>query len=184
MSGPKVPGTTDPIAPDTSEIVVRRAGSADVAAVTALMRAQNAYHVDLVPHIVKRVDRATTEAWCAERLAASDCAIFLAWSGAGGAEEEEAVGLVMLHVKEIADQAGLHGIRLGFVDELFVQEAARRRGVARALVAAARDCARALRCNALSLNVWAENEAAIAAYAALGFAPVFHRMALTLDAEE
>jgi ribosomal protein S18 acetylase RimI-like enzyme len=157
-------------------VSVRLAGAADLAAVSALMGRQNHYHAELVPHIVKRVDPAESEKWCAGILSDPAHKIFLAESGS-----DEAVGLLMLHDKRYDESVPLHGVSLAFVDELFVVAAARRMGVARKLVEKGRCYAKEQGFAALSLNVWGANHLAVEAYKALGFETVYHRMALPAD---
>ncbi|MFJ4686002.1 GNAT family N-acetyltransferase [Streptomyces sp. NPDC088789] len=66
-----------------------------------------------------------------------------------------------------------------FLKELYVREAARRRGVARALMAALRDEAVLLGCSRIEWTADADNPPALAFYAALGAEPgqgkVFYR---------
>ena len=157
-------------------VSVRLAGAADLAAVSALMGRQNHYHAELVPHIVKRVDPAESEKWCAGILSDPAHKIFLAESGS-----DEAVGMLMLHDKRYDESVPLHGVSLAFVDELFVVAAARRMGVARKLVEKGRCYAKEQGFAALSLNVWGANHLAVEAYKALGFETVYHRMALPAD---
>jgi len=157
-------------------VTVRLAGTADLAAVSALMDQQNHYHAELVPHIVKRVEAPDTENWCAGILSDPAHKIFLAESGS-----DEAVGLLMLHDKRYEKSVPLHGVELAFVDELFVVAKARRTGVARKLVEKGRCYAKEQGFAALSLNVWGANHLAVEAYKALGFETVYHRMALPAD---
>lgn len=158
---------------DNQPVSVRIAGAADVDAVADLMWAQNRYHAELVPHIIKRVDAPGTKAWCAAQLADAEHTIFLAESADG-----TAAGLLMGHVKVFAETPVNRHVTLYFVDELYVHEDRRRQGAARALVAAARDFAATKGCSALSLNVWGANRLAIGAYEALGFDTVYQRMTL------
>ncbi len=161
---------------DELPVEVRVANLSDLDAVALLMRGQNRYHADLVPHIIKEATRAGTRSWCADQLADPTQTVLLAET-----DDDRPVGALMMRCKIYPDRAVMHGVRLGFVDELFVTEDVRRRGVARALITAAKAEARRLDCQALSLNVWGANVAAISAYDALGFETVYQRMTMALD---
>ncbi len=162
--------------PLPSGLKIRETREQDVDAVAALMRGQNAYHADLVPHIIKAVSVEGTRAWCKEQIADPAMTIFLAeW------EQSQAVGALMLHIKIYPDTSVMHGVKICFIDELFVLAGVRRRGIGKALIARARAHAVTAACDGLSLNVWGANTGAIGAYEALNFETVYQRMTLSLD---
>ncbi len=102
--------------------------------------------------------------------------IFLADTG-----QSRAVGALMLHIKIYPDTPVMHGVKICFIDELFVLADVRRRGIGKALIARARAHAVTAACDGLSLNVWSANTEAIEAYEALNFETVYQRMTLSLD---
>jgi ribosomal protein S18 acetylase RimI-like enzyme len=156
--------------------VVRLAEATDCDAVAGLMGGQNDFHVELVPHMVKRVGPTGTKAWCASQLADPSFTIFLAET-----PDSEPLGLLMLHNKIYPDTAVTYGVNLAFIDELFVTAGYRRLGIGKSLIMAAKDYAVAAGCEGLSLNVWGANKLAIDAYDALGFEIVYQRMTWPLD---
>jgi ribosomal protein S18 acetylase RimI-like enzyme len=79
-----------------------------------------------------------------------------------------AVGHAVLTVRHAMEFGG----PLGYVDDLYVVPAWRRRGVARALLAALRRECSARRCAAWQVEVGASNAGAVALYRSLGLAPV------------
>ena len=157
-------------------MTIRHATNGDWAAVSGLMQQQNHFHVDLVPHIIKRVSADATDDWCRAQLADADVTIFLADDDADGA-----LGLAMIRIKRYAGSLVSHGVDLAYIEELFVVPGARRQGIARDLLAGAKEFAKSKGLSAVSLNVWGINKEAIAAYDALGFETVYQRMALNID---
>jgi GNAT superfamily N-acetyltransferase len=74
----------------------------------------------------------------------------------------------------------LRGLRFGLVDELVVMPNHRRTGVATALVAQVETWARERGIEALELNVWAFNQAALELYAKEGFSVLRHYLRKSL----
>lgn len=104
-------------------------------------------------------DAAAAREFLRERLAASDSALFLAWT------DEHAVGFTQLY--PLFSSIGL--TRLWLLNDLFVAAAARRRGVATALLAAARRHARDTGARGLLLQTGTDNTAAQALYERSGW---------------
>lgn len=93
-------------------------------------------------------------------------------------QEGIAIGYALLSFSFSLERGG----RVGLLDELFVLPAARGQGVAKALLAALRETARALHCRALLLEVDAANEKARRLYTGAGFRlHARHVMELPLD---
>jgi GNAT superfamily N-acetyltransferase len=85
-----------------------------------------------------------------------------------GAEEENIlVGICAATVKII----GMTSLCSAYLDELFVDEPFRHRGIARALIEATESKAKALGSKCLILNVWAFNQEAKNLYESLGMTP-------------
>jgi GNAT superfamily N-acetyltransferase len=80
--------------------------------------------------------------------------------------EGERLGFV--HAK--LDRSAFSGEVVGYVSTLVVSGAAERRGVGRALMAAAEEWARGRGCNLITLEVFASNVEARAVYGRLGYA--------------
>jgi len=87
--------------------------------------------------------------------------IWLARSGG------RAVGHVVLAVRYTMEHGGFSG----YVDDLFVRPALRRRGVGRALLKQLFDECRARGCKSVQVEVGSSNTAALALYGLLGLAP-------------
>jgi aminoglycoside 6'-N-acetyltransferase I len=87
------------------------------------------------------------------------------------AEEDSAlIGFAELSIRNIAE--GCSSGRVAYLEGWYVEPVARRRGVGRALVAAAEEWARAQKCSEFGSDTEIENDASAAAHAALGFAEV------------
>lgn len=82
-----------------------------------------------------------------------------------------AVGWAVFHCHEAKNFVVKEERRCGYVAELFVEEAARGRGIGRALIAACEDAARARGLKRLMIGVHAANARARRSYEAAGFSP-------------
>lgn len=91
-------------------------------------------------------------------------AVLLAFDGA------EAVGFAELSIRSVAESCETD--RVAYLEGWFVEPAARRRGVGRALVAAAEDWGRAQGCSEFGSDTQIWNQDSVAAHAALGFTEV------------
>ncbi|MCA1828150.1 MAG: GNAT family N-acetyltransferase [Myxococcales bacterium] len=80
------------------------------------------------------------------------------------------LGFAELSIRNIAE--GCTTGRVGYLEGWYVEPSARRRGIGRALVAAAEDWARAEGCSEFASDTEIDNEASAAAHAALGFEEV------------
>jgi ribosomal protein S18 acetylase RimI-like enzyme len=143
---------------------VRRAGAADHAVLARLMTAQLVEH-DL-PADAARVNRGLDVALAPD----SPAWLFLA-------EDQGAALGVMLAQRCASVEKGGLGL---WIEELYVVPAARRRGVARALLQHVIDAAPALGIVSLDLEVVKSQSAALALYPALGFKRV-DRLRFTRD---
>jgi aminoglycoside 6'-N-acetyltransferase I len=85
-------------------------------------------------------------------------------------EAGEILGFAELSIRPYAE--GCQTDRVGFLEGWYVVPEARRRGVGRALVAAAEDWARAQRCTEFASDTLVDNDVSTAAHHALGFEEV------------
>jgi len=139
-----------------------------VAAATALFDAYRVHHgVSVVPGATRR--------WLADQLGAGRLAAALATDRAGAVQD--GFGLVTW----VTVPASLDLRELVQVRDLWVRPTDRRRGVGRALLAHVVDRAVAARASRVSLQTDAANAAALALYAATGFAPVMDLQTLSRD---
>lgn len=81
-----------------------------------------------------------------------------------------AVGFVELSIRSVAESCETD--RVAYLEGWFVEQTARRRGLGRALVAAAEDWGRAQGCTEFGSDTQIWNTASAAAHAALGFTEV------------
>lgn len=96
------------------------------------------------------------------------------WDGAVlVAEEGDAVvGYVCVYRRYVSEELDDPPDETGYVSDLVVAEAARGRGIGRALLRAAEACVREAGVASVRLSVLAGNDGAIALYEAQGFTPV------------
>ncbi len=87
--------------------------------------------------------------------------VLLAWQG------ETAIGFAELSIRNVVD--GCETGRVGYLEGWYVLPEARRRGVGRALIAAAQDWARGQGCSEFGSDAAIDNEVSLAAHRALGF---------------
>ena len=111
----------------------------------------------------------------ARLLAARDEALLLTEDSTG-----VVCGLVHVSVYDTPARPTMVPRRRAHIDDLVVAARVRRRGIGRALVAAASDWARTKGAIEILLTVWAGNDAAEQFYAALGFAPLSQVMRRSL----
>ena len=86
-------------------------------------------------------------------IAETDSDDWLGWLEAGLREQPES----------------LRPAKMGYIEGWYVDEAHRRRGVGKMLLAAAEDWARACGCKVMASDTWPENEVSIAAHLQCGF---------------
>jgi ribosomal protein S18 acetylase RimI-like enzyme len=149
---------------------LRRATLDDAATLARLNRHVLDLHVGAEPAVYVATDAAQVEAWARERLGAPDVrAVVAELDGA-------AVGHVVTQVVRRAGTPFTAPRAFLLVEELVVAPAARRRGVGRALMDAAHALAGELGLSRVELDVRPWNEAALAFYRALGYAPAHLRL--------
>jgi ribosomal protein S18 acetylase RimI-like enzyme len=101
-------------------------------------------------------------AFLSERISHRDCAIFIARS-----EDGEALGYILIY----PTFSSLKMSRVIVLNDMFVVEHARRRGVGRALLESARNYAQSTGATRIDVSLRPENEAARALYASLEYEP-------------
>lgn len=137
----------------TDAIGIRRAGVEDIAALAPLFDAYRVFYG-------KPSDLAVARAFLTERLQREESVIFLAEDG-----DRTALGFTQLY----PGFSSVSVARTLTLNDLFVQPAARRRGVAKQLLAAAAAHGRAIGAVRLSLSTAISNASAQALYAAEGW---------------
>jgi diamine N-acetyltransferase len=149
----------------SGDFVVRGAVPEDVPQLNALFEELDQHHVRARPEeFLSLSGPARSLAMVGEMVAAADELLAVAVSGDG-----EIVGLVQAMERTIAATVVSAGRKVAEVDSLVVRQGARRRGVARALMDAAADWAKARGLKDLELKVRGFNTTALAFYKATGF---------------
>jgi GNAT superfamily N-acetyltransferase len=144
-------------------VALRRAVVADAGTVAGLCAHVQGWHAAHYPAVFHAVpDPAALTAHFAERLAEADVTCFLAG--------DPAVGYAICALQARAASVFSPPQRRLLVDHIAVAPQARRQGVGRALLAAARGLARDLACDEILLDTWEANHDAHAFFAANGFA--------------
>jgi ribosomal protein S18 acetylase RimI-like enzyme len=158
-------------------IIVREAIPEDVPQLSALFEELDQHHVRARPEEFLSLSApARSLAMVGEMVAAADELLAVAVSGDG-----EIVGLVQAMERTIAATVVSAERKVAEVDSLVVREGSRRRGVARALMGAAADWAKARGLGDVELKVRGFNTTALAFYEAIGFEPSVVRMTRKVD---
>lgn len=144
------------------EPILRRAKDSDLPALGRLLLQVHRVHSDARPDLFTPGGRKYDDGELLGILKDERRPIYVA-------ECEGAVeGYAFCQLEETRGLSGRTDIRTLYVDDLCVDEAARGKGLGRALLGYAREQARAMSCYNLTLNVWAGNDAALGFYRSLG----------------
>lgn len=163
-----------PVSP--APVTVRAATAADLGALVRLQDVVHAPHVAREPHRYAPTAAPAVAAWLAAALDRPNTTALLAVGPEG-----RAWGYALCMVVDQPATPFTHPRRSLRVDQLAVAQEARRRGVGRALMAAAEALGRDRGCAALELDVRADNDEARAFYAGIGYAPRQLRLGRRLD---
>jgi ribosomal protein S18 acetylase RimI-like enzyme len=160
----------------SGDVVVRRGTSSDAAAVAGLNAVVQQLHHDEAPHLFRAPDAAGALGYFQEALARDGVLVILA------AEVGSAEPCGYLYADEFVrpPDAFCHARHGLYVHHLAVAPAHRRRGIARQLVLAAEDEARARGLSVVRLDTGAFNEPAQRAFAAMGYEAYNIRLERTL----
>jgi GNAT superfamily N-acetyltransferase len=138
------------------QFIVRRAGERDADLIAPLFDSYRQFYD-------KPADAKVAAAFIRDRLQAKESVIFLAEPGTEGSRE--ALGFVQL----FPSFSSVAACRIWVLNDLFVVPAARRSGVGRALMEAARQHALRTGAKRLALETTEQNRAAWALYEDLGY---------------
>lgn len=144
---------------------LRPAGEADLDAIVTLNLQVQQLHVDAEPGRFVSPSRAAVLAWFATTLAAPT------WHAAVAEVDGEVAGYVLFEDLDRPATPFTSPIRVLYVHQLGVDEASRRRGIGRALLAHVDVVARDLGAAQVALDTWSFNEAAQACFTSCGFEP-------------
>lgn len=139
------------------EIITRKAVPQDANAVYELLKQIASLHRNARPDLFPNITSKYTQEQVHERLSMEESGVFVA------VEEKRVVGYIFCDIIE-------EGIGLTlYIDDLCVDENARRNGVGKMLINAAREYANEKNCRMLMLNVYEFNENAVLFYEKYGF---------------
>ena len=146
-------------------MILRRATAADAAILARLNAHVQGWHAAQYPETFFAVpDPEGLVGYYEGRLAEPGCTVFLA------GDPPEGYALCSLQAREASVFSP--AIRRLLVEQIAVAPDARRRGVGRALMQAARDLAVELKVDEIVLDTWEANHAAHGFFRAEGFSPV------------
>jgi GNAT superfamily N-acetyltransferase len=149
---------------------IRSAGVDDIADLTRLNLEVHAIHLAAMPGVYRPTSAAEVGEWFCGRLADAATVVLVADDSGG------AVGYAMVRRIEWAGHIFALPRTMAEVDQIGVAASARRRGVGRALMAAAEEQARGWGVPTLVLSVVGFNEDALRFYRALGYDTMLTRL--------
>lgn len=120
-------------------------------------------HAALHPELFKPFDQTAMEAALALFLEDPNCRVYVAHAG------EQAVGYVLLLVREVPENAFHYRLHSIYVDQLSVLPEFRRSGAGQLLLEAAESLARELSIHRLELDHWSSNGLAAAYFRKQGY---------------
>jgi ribosomal protein S18 acetylase RimI-like enzyme len=95
-------------------------------------------------------------------------------------DDGEVLGYVFCQITQVKDDRLLQDRKSLYLDDLCVDETARGRHIGSALFEFVRDYAKSIGCHAVTLNVWAGNDAAMQFYQSKGMQPQKTEMEMEL----
>ena len=154
---------------------IREAEASDIDRLVSLCEVVQELHAEAVPDFFKRLDPRGVAEWFREQLARTDVKAWIATSN------DTAVGYALAVV--VTRPENPFSVARSFLqlDQISVSPDHRRQGIARALIERVIDDARARGLHEVELTAWSFNEAAHAAFTALGFRPVVVRFSRPCD---
>ena len=156
--------------------MVRKAEPKDAPRISALLKQVLEVHAAIRPDMFRSGTQKYSEQDVLKLLEQSDCRIF-----AETDENDRMRGYMICYVREIGDDGVTAGRRELYVDDLCVDEAERRSGVARQLFAFAKQYAKDGGFDWITLNVWSGNRNAEAFYREMGMQPRRTVLELRID---
>ena len=142
---------------------IRRAEEGDIPGIDSLLFQVLSIHAKIRPDIFIPGTKKYTDGQLSAILSDERTPVFVA------EEDGRLLGHLFCQIREIRGNANLVARREFFLDDLCVDEAARGRGVGRALCEYAKEYARRCGCAFVTLNVWEGNDRARRFYEAMGF---------------
>ncbi len=148
-----------------TSVTIRRAAKADIPEIIRLLILLGEYHIKLKPELCRAAPTPRKKKTVKKSmLRPKNRAVYLAVDAQG-----HACGLLYLSKTEMKTSPVLLNQRIVKVEDLFVEEGMRGRGIGKALMAQARQAAKEYKADSLTLEVWEYNKASQRFYANEGF---------------
>ena len=147
-----------------SKNTIRQASASDIPRLIDLLHQVNMVHHHLRPELFKLDTTKYSEQELETLLGDVSKPIFVYDDG-------RLLGYAFCQVTEVKDDRLLQDRKSLYIDDLCVDEAARGRHIGSALFEFVRDYAKLVGCQAVTLNVWAGNDAATQFYQSMGMRP-------------
>ncbi len=143
--------------------MIRRAEEKDAPRISALLKQVLEVHAAVRPDMYRSGTQKYSEADVKKLLADPDCVLFVETDGT-----DRTVGYAICFVHEIGDDGIVVGRRELYIDDLCVDETARRTGVGQRLFEHVKAFAKEQGFDWITLNVWNDNVNALAFYRRMG----------------
>ena len=153
--------------------MIRRANNKDIAQIINLLHQGDMVHFRIRPDIFKPNTTKYNELEINEMLGDNTKPIFVYDDGG-------VLGYLFCQITEIQNNSLLQDIKTLYIDDLCVDEKARKRHIGKALFEFVREYAQSIGCHNITLNVWAGNDPALSFYENMGMKPQKTCMELVL----
>jgi ribosomal protein S18 acetylase RimI-like enzyme len=154
--------------------IIRKASVADIPRLMDLLHQVNMVHHHLRPELFKPNTTKYSEQELETLLGDELKPIFVY-------DEGEVLGYAFCQITEVKNDRLLQDRKSLYIDDLCVDETARGRHIGSALFEFVRDYAKSIGCHAVTLNVWAGNDAAMQFYQSKGMQPQKTGMEMELN---
>lgn len=153
--------------------MIRRANKNDIAKIVNLLHQVDMVHFLIRPDIFKPNTTKYNEREISEMLNDDSKHIFVYDDGG-------VLGYLFCQITEIQSNSLLQDVKTLYIDDLCVDENARKRHIGKALFDFIRRYAQSIGCHNITLNVWAGNDPALSFYENMGMKPQKTCMELVL----
>ena len=154
--------------------MIRQATVADIPRLMDLLRQVNMVHHHLRPELFKPNTTKYSEQELETLLGDESKPIFVYDDG-------EVLGYAFCQITQVKNDRLLQDRKSLYLDDLCVDETARGKHIGSALFEFVRDYAKSIGCHAVTLNVWAGNDAAMQFYQSKGMRPQKTGMEMELN---
>lgn len=153
--------------------MIRRANNKDIAQIINLLHQGDMVHFRIRPDIFKPNTTKYNEQELSEMLSDDTKPIFVYDDGG-------VLGYLFCQITEIQNNSLLQNIKTLYIDDLCVDEKARKRHIGKALFEYVREYAQSIGCHNITLNAWEGNDPALSFYRNMGMKPQKTCMELVL----